>query len=235
MCGPGSAQLRGGLGSANVGGGLGSADVVGDSGSADVGGGPGSADVGGGPGSAHVGSGSGSADVRGGSGSADEGYDPGSAQLGGGPVPTVCFRTKPNESIPVEHIVKIFESGNISETRTCAPSAGDVYLFDIDVIGKDWRCDDYLWRQNGTCKFPNRNPVAKKTYYKMSLKNHYKKKTCSNKCSKNTYVSLNKPNLVLVHYSGDENQYVPKCHGNKKISQERPYKRTCPSTIASIK
>ena len=69
----------------------------------------------------------------------------------------------------------------------------------------------------------------------MSLKNHYKKKTCSNKCSKNTYVSLNKRNLVLVHYSGDENQYVPKCHGNKKISQERPYKRTCPSTIASIK
>ena len=40
-----------------------------------------------------------------------------------------------------------------------------IYLFDIDVIGKDWRCDDYLWRQNGTCKFPNRNPVAKKSYY----------------------------------------------------------------------
>ena len=56
------------------------------------------------------------------------------------------------------------------------PSDGDVYLFDIDVIGKDWRCDDYLWRQNGTCKFPNRNPVAKMTYYKMSLKNHYEKR-----------------------------------------------------------
>ena len=58
----------------------------------------------------------------------------------------VCFKTKPNETITVEQIEKIFGSSeDISETRACAAFAGEVGLFDIDVIGNDWRCDDYFY------------------------------------------------------------------------------------------
>ena len=155
-------------------------------------------------------------------------------QVGGGSTSKVCLKTRPNKTLTVEQIMKIVNcsSDNISEARASKPSAGDVYLFDTYVIGNDWRCDDYSWRQNGSRGIPN-NDSYKKTYYHMNLGTHYKLKSCSKKFTKITYVPLSKPNLVLVHYNGDETHYGPKRHGNMK-NIERPYKRTCPSVIYTI-
>ena len=117
--GPRQADVGGDCRPADVGGGPRPADVGGDCRPADVGGDCRPADVWGGPRQADVGGDSRPADVGGGPRPAD--VWGGSAQLGGGPVPTVCFRTKPNEYKTVEQIVKIFGSGNISETESlCA-------------------------------------------------------------------------------------------------------------------
>ena len=40
------------------------------------------------------------------------------------------------------------------------------------------------------------------------------------------------PHLVLVHYTGDENEYEPRLHGNSKSS--KPFIRTCPSLLKDI-
>ena len=76
--------------------------------------------------------------------------------------------------------------------------------------------------------------MLRKTYFQTSLPSQCDRRGCSRKFSKVTYVPLSKPNLVLVHYCGDEMLYVSKPHGNAKHSA-RPYKRTCPSVLETIK
>lgn len=41
--------------------------------------------------------------------------------------------------------------------------------------------------------------------------------------------------IVLVHYTGDENLYVPRPHGNKKSDPGDDFVSTCPSVLSQIK
>lgn len=122
--------------------------------------------------------------------------------------------------------------GHISLSRAVKPKGGEIYIFDRNVIGDDWKCDDYAWRNSGTRYIPSRNPVMRKNFYFIREVDS-KTRGCKDfkKCA---YYLLDKPNIILVHYIGDESTYVPRAHGNRKKGND-VYVRTCPSVISAIK
>ena len=91
----------------------------------------------------------------------------------------------------------------------------------------NWRCDQYRWAvNNGTVIYPNKKDgVVKKQYHKMTKQGTF---------VRHGWWLLDNPHLVLVHYLGDHNEYLPQPHGNSK-THKRPHIRTCPSVIQEIK
>ena len=56
----------------------------------------------------------------------------------------------------------------------------------------------------------------------------------SNQFLRHGYSLLERPELCLIHYIGDESAFQPSTHGNKKHDQQN-YTRTCPSVMKEIR
>ena len=110
------------------------------------------------------------------------------------------------------------------------PKGGQAFLISSggrEVYKRNWRCDQYRWTNNGTNKFPSRSsePVIKRHNY-ILFKGSSFTRTAS-------YLICNE-HLVLLHYLGDESEYIPRSHGNRK-KDFREHVRTCPSVLNELK
>lgn len=139
-----------------------------------------------------------------------------------------------HRSLKLQEILDILHNykGNVSQSRAVRPKAGEIYVFDTDIIGDDWKCDNYVWRNSGTNFQPKKNPKVRKVFYSIRL--NEKKRGGSKVFQKTVYTLIERPNIIMVHYSGDESVYRPLMHGNRKHGYSE-YTRTCPSVMASIK
>ena len=139
-----------------------------------------------------------------------------------------------NRALKLAEAVDILKNykGNVSQSRAIKPKAGEIYLFDTNLVGDDWKCDNYMWRNSGTIYQPKSNPVVKKSFNSIRLDES--KREGSKVFQKTLYSLLVRPNIVMVHYSGDETVYYPLKHGNRKRGYQE-YQRTVPSVMNSIK
>ena len=122
--------------------------------------------------------------------------------------------------------------GSVSASRAIRPKAGEIYMFDTEQIGDDWKCDDYVWRNCGTAFVPSKAPTMKKTFF--SIRTPKTGDKGSMEFQKVAYRLLERPNIVMVYYMGDESVFVPMRHGNRKRGDVE-HKRTCPSVLEKIK
>lgn len=112
------------------------------------------------------------------------------------------------------------------------PKGGEMYLFSSEedkTRYNDWRCDQYRWEvNNGTSNYPcgkGQTPFIKKYHHKVSKSSTFQR---------HAWWLLENPNIVLVHYIGNEAEYQETPHGNSK-SKTREYVRTCPSVVSKLK
>ena len=94
----------------------------------------------------------------------------------------------------------------------------------------DWKCDQFRWFQNVIKDIPSSNPVFTKRYY-LNV-------TPDGKFVRHSYIPLSKKeSYVLIHYMGDSSTAVQFSHGNSKNkdSQQKPFIRTCPSVLNTMK
>lgn len=92
---------------------------------------------------------------------------------------------------------------------------------------KNWMCDQYKWPiYNGIVAYPTRTttPVVKKVYHKLGKTQTFQR---------HGWYLVDNPHIVLIHYLGDESEYVPTPHGNAK-TDDKEYIRTCPSVLKNI-
>ena len=161
-----------------------------------------------------------------------------SSLYGGGPQEyAVIYKNVENKHIlAFDEVINILsdpEMEKISTINAVRPKAGDVYVYDADKIGKDWRADGYVWKQTGAKSIPKKNPVLKKHYFQLNNTNENGQREATTKFTRYAYEYLVKP-LVLVHYNGDDAIYQPSTHGNAKNSNN-DYMQTCPSVLNEIK
>ncbi|CAG2244618.1 unnamed protein product [Mytilus edulis] len=130
------------------------------------------------------------------------------------------------------------ETSRTSNVPPYKPKANEVYLFQTGA--DDWKCDQYLWINNGTKSVTIGNDVLKKHFYKIRLPgttdktNGRKRPVGSLQFKKTAYSLKSNKSLILVHYEGDETVYVPVSHGNSKKSHPPEYTRTAPSVLRKI-
>ena len=130
------------------------------------------------------------------------------------------------------------ETSCTSNVPPYKPKANEVYLFQTGA--DDWKCDQYLWINNGTKSVTIGNDVLKKHFYKIRLPgttdktNGRKRPVGSLQFKKTAYSLKSNKSLILVHYEGDETVYVPVGHGNSKKSDPPEYTRTAPSVLRKI-
>ena len=81
----------------------------------------------------------------------------------------------------------------------------------------DWRCDQYRWVNQGVRQLPRKDQQVKKSYFQISTQ-----KGPSSEFVKHAYQLLppNNPNIVLIHYIGNEKAAVTYAHGNAKRETE---------------
>lgn len=112
------------------------------------------------------------------------------------------------------------------------PKGGDMYLFTSEIDKtklKDWMCDQYKWQINdGTSEYPC---GKKDTAF---IKKYHHRLTKEGTFHRHAWWLIDNPNIVLVHYIGDEREYEESVHGNSK-SKDREYIRTCPSVLTKLK
>ena len=72
---------------------------------------------------------------------------------GGSPAPLVeggdqppKVTTGPRDSLSFDKVIEIVINceGLTSDVRAKSPKAGEVYVYDTNVIGADWKADDYV-------------------------------------------------------------------------------------------
>ncbi|CAG2252615.1 unnamed protein product [Mytilus edulis] len=130
------------------------------------------------------------------------------------------------------------ETSRTSNVPPYKPKANEIYLFQTGA--DDWKCDQYLWINNGTKSVTIGNDVLKKHFYKIRLPgttdhtNGRKRPVGSLQFKKTAYSLKSNKSLILVHYEGDETVYVPVSHGNSKKSHPPEYTRTAPSVLRKI-
>ncbi|CAC5420486.1 unnamed protein product [Mytilus coruscus] len=100
------------------------------------------------------------------------------------------------------------ETSRTSNVPPYKPKANEVYLFQTGA--DDWKCDQYLWINNGTKSVTIGNDVLKKHFYKIRLPgttdntNGRKRPVGSLQFKKTAYSFKSNKSLILVHYEGDE-------------------------------
>jgi len=96
----------------------------------------------------------------------------------------------------------------------------------------DWRSDQYRWCNCAVRPLPKKNLKVKKSYFQL-----HTPEGPSNGFVKHAYQLLTDctKGAVLIHYMGDENCAIEFAHGNASKELSRPYNRTCPSIIQSMK
>lgn len=75
--------------------------------------------------------------------------------------------------------------------------------------------------------------LGRRKYY--SISTMPTDKIDSSKFQRTSYKLVDNHSIVLVHYTGDENVYVPRPHGNKKSDPGDDFVSTCPSVLSQIK
>lgn len=97
----------------------------------------------------------------------------------------------------------------------------------------DWSHDGYQWVNKGGDAYPRKEPIMWKKYYNISLK--VADKTGSSDFQKTSFKLHSNPTLVLVHYTGNEESYIPRPHGNQKSDTASDFTSTLPSVISKMK
>ncbi|CAG2240581.1 unnamed protein product [Mytilus edulis] len=134
-------------------------------------------------------------------------------------------------SVPISSVQKI---GCLPPVK---PNGGDIYLIH-SKHPNDWKCDQYTWINES--KFVSEIVGVKlnRCYFKLRLpgfdtKSGRKRPRSTSDFKRIAYWLDSNPNLVLIHYIGNEDLYQPMPHGNSKHDTE--FVRTMPSVIDTIK
>ena len=151
---------------------------------------------------------------------------------GGNAVPKPIMQE--NQSLPWKRVVSILQNSDqydISKLPAVKPKGGEIYLIKAEnsKCVNDWRCDQYQWRvHNGTSTYPRRSDqvVVKQISHKVSKKGSFRRSAS---------ILLEKPDLVLVHYLGDESEHIGKSHGSSKSANGAEHIRVMPSVMSGIK
>ena len=103
----------------------------------------------------------------------------------------------------------------------------------------DWRSDGYRFHSNGSKKLGAIGEVEiKKVYFKLMVSlTGSRLERFSSKFSREVYYRSNRPNEVLVQYSGDKSAVVALPHGNytRNEKESKVYHRTKPSVLEQIR
>ena len=145
-----------------------------------------------------------------------------------------------NDALSVQQVrdiinkVDVIDKNKISSIPAFQPKAGEVYLYqsnDNSSVASDWRCDGYRWKNSGCRKLPKNKPYLRKMYNKIHTENN---PTGSDRFVRHVYSLIDKPQVALIHYMGDESEFVPFPHGNNK-NGDKNYTRTCPSVLQGMR
>lgn len=142
------------------------------------------------------------------------------------------------ESLDPKEVIEILANPDESKISVCPPQkpkGGEVYLITDDGNKNrknNWSADGYLWVNRGRYSVPKKNPAFFVRRYSMSR--HKNDNEGGIEFQRKVYWQENS-HLKLVHYRGDESQYVPRPHGNDKSDNGIEYRRTLPSVIHDIR
>lgn len=116
------------------------------------------------------------------------------------------------------------------------PKAGEIYLISSggdDRRKNDWSHDGYQWVNKGGDGYPRKEKILWRKYY--SISTMPTEKIGSSEFQRTSFKLVDNHSIVLVHYTGDGNVYVPIPHGNKKSDPGDDFVSTCPSVLSQIK
>ena len=139
----------------------------------------------------------------------------------------------------VKNILQNSTVDNINTLPPVKPKGGEVYLVQSKHLN-DWKCDQYTWINNSkfVSKHDEEGGKLIRCYFKLRLPGFEMKGGRKRPCSTNSFKRIaywldSNPNLVLVHYLGDDIFYQAMPHGNSKHDSE--FVRTIPSVVEEIK
>ena len=133
---------------------------------------------------------------------------------GGTDLQTVVFM-QTNDTFSVQQVreiinkIDVIDKNKISSIPAFQPKAGEVYLYqsnDNSSVASDWSCDGYRWKSSGCRKLPRNKKYLCKRYYKVHTENN---STGSDRFVRHIYSLIDKPKIALIHYMGDESEFVP--------------------------
>ncbi|CAG2186211.1 unnamed protein product [Mytilus edulis] len=142
-----------------------------------------------------------------------------SPQRGGGILP---YLTGVKVMFENEKVINILQNP-IKEKIGCLPpvkpNGGDIYLIQ-SKHPNDWKCDQYTWINESKYVFEIEGVKLNKCYFKLRLpgfetKIGRKRPRSTSDFKRIAYWLDSNPNLVLIHYIGNEDLYQPMPHGNR--------------------
>lgn len=141
--------------------------------------------------------------------------------------------------LPVTDVEKIFLNVNSEKISTIPPrypKSCEYYVYrNTDATKqKDWTADGYFWRNKGSYKYPKRAKIPIINSRQYWLMRDSDDNIGDRNFQRRIYINPH-VNLVLVHYTGDETLFIPRAHGNARISQSDNFIRTLPSVNQQIR
>lgn len=133
-------------------------------------------------------------------------------------------------------ILQNHDQSLISQIPPWQPKAGEIYLISSggdDRKKNDWSHDGYQWVNKGGDGYPRKEKILWRKYYNISTMPT--DKNGSSEFQRTSFKLVDNHSIVLVHYTGDENVYAPRPHGNKKSDTGDDFVSTCPSVLSQIK
>ncbi|XP_072554277.1 uncharacterized protein [Paramormyrops kingsleyae] len=143
------------------------------------------------------------------------------------PLQVYCIKHNP---ISVDKAVELLRHVNKQKVSTLPPTnpkSGEVYMYMYqgEREMQNWRADHIRWNIRGTKTLWHPLGQVKILYFLVRSEGKLFRKR--------SYELVNKP-YFLIQYTGDEEAYIPKTHGNSEESQ-RPFVQTAPSIMKMIK
>ena len=154
-------------------------------------------------------------------------------QYGGNMEEAVVAEVTSDHSLSVQRVCHLVETAHRNKVRARLPKGGEIYVFDVESLGNDWRVDGYMWKQNTQRKLPGKNPVISKVYFYSTHRDEDGQVENNKDFIKTVYTPIANTNVKVVHYIGDESTFQQRPHGNSNTN--RIYKRTTPSVLTSIR